>query len=78
MSIDTRGSKEGDELAVMITGMVGTFRTRVVGFSDRHDGTAVLQVLENDTGQPHPRFAMNLKGDDYIATSSWAEYAKQS
>jgi hypothetical protein len=72
MSLDTRDCKEGDELAIWITGVIGDFRAKVVGHSERHGGTAILQVLNNETGEPIPSWINHkLKGEDYIARSTW-------
>jgi hypothetical protein len=74
MSIDTRGLKEGTELRIWCTGMIGDFRAKVVGHSERHGDTATLQVLDTETGEPSPRWhGHTLKGDDYIVRSLWGQ-----
>jgi hypothetical protein len=79
MSLDTRNCKEGDELAIWITGSIGDYRAKVIGHSERHGGTAILQILDKVTGEPEPTWSgFRLRGEDYIARFTWPEFVAQS
>jgi hypothetical protein len=78
MSLDTRSSKEGDELGIWITGMVVGLPRQGRRTPERHGGTAVLEILDPETGQPHPKWSgWKLKGEDYIARGPWAEHGAE-
>jgi hypothetical protein len=51
----------GDQVTIWITGVVGTFRAKVVGFKY---GAPVLEVLD-ENGNRDPSWPMRLKPEDY-------------